>query len=1169
MLQNWTVILAAFGYIGLLFAIASYGDRISSNARTRTGSLIYPLSLAIYCTSWTFFGSVGLASSTGIEFLAIYVGPIIMVMFCTPLLTRVVRLAKAHNITSIADFIAARYGKSQTVAATVAVIALIGSVPYIALQLKAVASSLETVLGGGQPLGSLAQPVIGDIALIVTLAMAMFAVLFGTRHTDATEHQNGLILAIATESIVKLVAFVAVGIIVTFWMFGPGELMRKAAESPQALRALEYEPSWGTFAIMTLMSFFAILLLPRQFHVSVVENTSELEIRRARWIFPLYLVAINLFVIPIALAGLILAPLGANSDMYVLALPLSWGSPALTIAVFIGGLSAATAMVIVECVALAIMISNHIVMPLLLQRSIIAPADSKNIGGLLLQIRRIAIFGILLLAYFYYRQSGSAQLASIGLLSFAAVAQFAPAFFGGLFWRRATALGAIGGMAVGFTVWGYTLFLPSFADAGLIGQQMLREGPFGIGVLRPQALFGTDFPPLIHGVLWSLLLNIATYVALSFAARQSSIERLQADLFVPQGTAPISPNFRRWRTMVTVGDLLSTVSQYLGPERARLSFETFAVTQRVNLDRSASADFQLVRHAEHLIASTIGVASARLVMSLLLRRRSVSGKAALKLLDDAHAALHYNQEVLQTALNHVQQGIAVFNRNTQLICFNRQFAEILDLPPQMTQVGITLDEILDDLKPKVQHLFGDDTAFVARRRIAYTTEGVAHRERFPDRNLVVEIRAARMPEGTVITFSDITQSVEAAEALERANATLENRVRERTEELTRLNSELERAKGVAEQANISKTRFLAAASHDLLQPLNAAKLYVTSLVERKIGGDEARIVTNIDHSLEQIEELLGALLDISRLEAGALKPSISSFRASDILRSLEVEFAPLARDKGLDLTFIQSSLPIRTDRTLLLRLIQNLISNAIKYTPHGRVLVGCRRRGASLEICVYDRGIGILPAQRSEIFKEFHRLDQGARVARGIGLGLSIVQRIARVLDHQLSVEANTHGGSRFTITVPISETVTLVGTIANVMSAARTPMEGALIVVIENEPAIIDGMRTLINGWGANVIAEPDLAGAISAIEKAGQAPTGIVVDYHLDQGDGIAAIAAIRSRFGASIPAMLLTADRSPKVREAARAADVAMFNKPLKPASLRAMLGQWSRQKTVAAE
>lgn len=1165
MLANWVVIVAAFGYIGLLFAIASYGDRVSGEPRGRAGVLIYPLSLAIYCTSWTFFGSVGLASRTGPEFLAIYVGPIIMVGLCTPLLMRVVRLAKNHNITSIADFIAARYGKSQAVAATVAGIALIGSVPYIALQLKAVASSLETVMGAA----STVQPVIGDVALIVTFAMAMFAVLFGTRHTDATEHQHGLILAIASESIVKLFAFIAVGAFVTFWMFSPAELLQQATASAEARRVMEYQPSWANFAVMTLLSFFAIVLLPRQFHVGVVENMSDIEVRRARWLFPLYLVAINLFVIPIALAGLIVFPLGGvNSDMFVLALPLAGGSPMLTVAVFIGGLSAATAMVIVECVALAIMVSNHIVMPLVLQRSTASPADSQNVGGFLLKIRRVAIFGILLLAYFYYRQSGDAQLASIGLLSFAAVAQFAPAFFGGLFWRRGTALGALAGMIVGFLVWAYTLFLPSFADAALIGAEVLKHGPLGIGALRPQALLDLDLPPLMHGVLWSLALNIAAYVIVSLARQPSSIEHLQADLFVPR-LAPAAPNFRRWRTTVTVEDLMNTVGQYLGPERTRASFEAFAAANRIALERGTPADFPLLRHAEYLIASAIGVASARLVLSLLLRKRTVSGKAALKLLDDAHAALHYNQEILQTALNHVRQGIAVFNREHQLICSNRQFGEILDLPPRILQVGVTLEEILETIKPKVAHPACDDASFVATRLAAYTTEGTPHSERFLDRNLVIEVRANRMPDGVVITFSDITQSVEAAEALERANATLERRVRERTEELMRLNSELARAKGEADEANLSKTRFLAAAGHDLLQPLNAARLYVTSLVERQIGGEDARLVANIDGSLEQIEQLLGALLDISRLDAGALKPSLTSFRVSDVLRTLRVEFAPIARAKGLELDFVLSSQPIQSDKTMLLRLLQNLVSNAIKYTPKGKVLVGCRRRGKSLQIDVYDTGIGIPVGKRKEIFKEFHRLDQGARIARGLGLGLSIVQRMARVLNHGLALDSNRSGGSHFSVTVPTTEIVTHASTIANVISASRTPLQGALIVVIENEPAILDGMRTLITGWGADVVAEPDAAGAMQAIERDGRRPTGFVVDYHLDRGHGIAAIGDMREKYGADIPAILITADRSPKVREAARAAHVNVLNKPVKPASLRAIIGQWCKQRLLAAE
>src|ERR1700758_2086136 len=381
MLQGWVVIAIALAYIGLLFVVASYGD--SARARRRGGAnarmIIYPLSLAIYCTSWTFFGSVGLASRTGFDFLTIYIGPMLMVGLGFPLLIRIVRLAKSQNIPSIADFIAARYGKSQAVAATVALIAIVGSVPYIALQLKAMASSLETILSEDKAFSSI--PIIGDIALIVTLAMAVFAVLFGTRQTDATEHQHGLMLAVATESIIKLVAFLTAGAFVTFWMFTPVELVERAMKTPEAVRAIDYVPSIGNFLTMVLLSFCAIMLLPRQFHVSVVENSSDAEVGRARWLFPLYLVAINVFVIPIAIAGLVIFPFGAvDSDMFVLALPMEGNAPLLSIVVFVGGLSAATAMVMVECVALAIMVSNDIVLPLVLQRRGAARNEPKDFG---------------------------------------------------------------------------------------------------------------------------------------------------------------------------------------------------------------------------------------------------------------------------------------------------------------------------------------------------------------------------------------------------------------------------------------------------------------------------------------------------------------------------------------------------------------------------------------------------------------------------------------------------------------------------------------------------------------------------------------------------------------------------------------------------------------------
>jgi signal transduction histidine kinase/CheY-like chemotaxis protein len=427
-----------------------------------------------------------------------------------------------------------------------------------------------------------------------------------------------------------------------------------------------------------------------------------------------------------------------------------------------------------------------------------------------------------------------------------------------------------------------------------------------------------------------------------------------------------------------------------------------------------------------------------------------------------------------------------------------------------------------------------------------------------------------MPGGAlVITFSDITPSVEAAEALERANASLENRVRERTEELTRLNSELARAKSAAEDANISKTRFLAAASHDVLQPLNAARLYVTSLVERAGGGDNARLVENIDESLEAIEDILGALLDISRLDAGAMTPSISSFRIGDLMRSLEIEFAPVARAKDLDLTFVTSSLPVKSDRVLLRRLLQNLISNAIKYTPQGRVLIGARRRGRMLQLEIYDTGVGIPVQKRREIFKEFHRLDQGARIARGLGLGLSIVERIARVLDHTVTIDSNRSGGSRFAVRLPIADAITFTAAVTSATPLSRAPMSGTRIVCIENDPAILDGMRTLLTGWDAAVIAAHDPEAAIAAISATGGPITGLLVDYHLDRGNGIAAIRDIRARFGQQIPAILITADRSPAVRAAAAEDRIVVLNKPVKPAALRALLGQWRAQQMIAAE
>jgi Na+/proline symporter/CheY-like chemotaxis protein len=1165
MLQGWVVIAIALAYIGLLFVIASYGDQLRELGRiSRTRLLIYPLCLAIYCTSWTFFGSVGLASRSGFDFLTIYIGPVLMIGLCTPLIIRIVQIAKSQNITSIADFIAARYGKHQAVAATVALIAIVGTVPYIALQLKAVSSSVSTILHHIMDGAGSAPPVIGDVSLIVAMLMAAFAVLFGTRHIDATEHQDGLMLAVATESIVKLAAFLAVGLFVMFWMFnGPIDLFSKALERPDTAAVLTKTQGFGTLVAMTLLSFVAIVLLPRQFHVTVVENHEESEIRRAAWLFPIYLVLINLFVVPIALAGLLTFPGGkVDSDMFVLSLPLSVGSSFFTIAAFVGGLSAATAMVIVESVALAIMVSNDLVVPFVLQQRASLVTNRSDVGALLLTIRRVAIFGILSLAYLYYRLVGDAQLAAIGLLSFAAVAQLAPAFFGGLFWRSGTARGAIAGMTIGILLWAYTLLLPNLAGVDVISAAILKDGPFGITLLRPQSILGLDLPPLAHGVFWSLALNIMAYVAFSLGRAPTPIERLQADVFVPSGLAP-TPSFRLWRSTVTVEELAATVSRYLGEERTRTSFENFALAQGQSLSPASEANFQLLKHAEYLLASAIGAASSRLVLSLVLRKRTVSTKAALKLIDDASAAIHYNREILQTALEHVRQGIAVFDTEQRLVCWNRQFGEILDLPREIIGIGLHLEEILRYHAERGMLGEGRSDELVQERLLRYRDAAEPFLERFPEHGLVIEVRANRMPGGGVVTtFTDITPSVEAAEALER-------RVRERTQELTHLNAELARAKADAEDANISKTRFIAAASHDILQPLNAARLYVTSLVERQGAGEDARLVGNIDASLDAVEEILGALLDISRLDTGAMKPEFTSFRIDDVLRQLEVEFAPIARERGLDLTFVPSGAIVRSDRRLLRRLLQNLVSNAIKYTPKGRVLVGCRRRSGAVRIDVCDTGLGIPVSQTRNIFREFHRLDEGARIARGLGLGLSIVERITRVLDHRLELHSASRRGSRFSVEVPVSTTASSLPILHATPSIDPIRLDGVAVLCIDNDPQILDGMEALLGGWGCRVLKAVDLASAQEAVREADIELSGLLVDYHLGDDNGIDVIAALQRALGEGFPAILITADRTPRVRDEARRRDIPVLNKPVKPAALRALLAQWRLRRVAAAE
>ncbi len=1189
MLAGWVALVAAMLYLLALFAIAHYGDtRGRGLLQGRFRSTIYALTLAVYCTSWTFLGSVGLASRAGLDFLPIYLGPLIGILLGLPLIARITHIAKSQRITSVADFIGARYGKNGKVAAMVAVIAVVGTVPYIALQLKAISASLEIIVFRelGYVPGISGFATIGDISLLVTVVLAAFAIAFGTRHIDATEHQNGLMLAVAAESLVKLLAFLAVGFFVLYWMFdGFDDLFTKAREIPAAAAMLSTAPDPWVWTTTTMLAACAIFLLPRQFHVMVVENRDARDLRRMAWHFPIYLVAINIFVIPIALAGLIIFPEpGVDRDFMVLSLPLQANAGVIALIAFIGALSAATAMVIVESVACGIMISNDLAMPFLLRRTNLRPKDimedaepvkivGRDMVDTVLTIRRVAVVVILFLGFAYYRGSEKAALASIGLLSFAAIAQLVPAFFLGLFWQRANGQGALAGLAIGFLSWLYLLFLPTLAgNEGFIAH-VVRDGPFGLSFLAPSNIMSADVPRLVQGVAISLFLNVSAVVLISLLREPTPIERLQASLFTGPEANASGPGFKLWRSSVSVEDLRATVARYLGDERTDRAFHGFEQERGSIFTPGQEADAHTIRFAEQLLASAIGAASSRLVLSLMLRRRNVSTEAALKLLDDASAAIQYSRTLLQHGLDHTRQGVTVFDQELRLVCWNRAFQDLFGLPPELVRFGVGLDEIVSFNAKR--GLYGRATSadVIAQRIAALVQETEPQRLRLLPSNRVIEIRSNHLPDGGLVTtYADITDAVAAEKALEDANATLERRVRTRTDELTQANKALARAKLEAEEANASKTRFLAAASHDIIQPLNAARLYSTALSEALGGSGQADLADNVESSLNAVEEILSALLEISRLDTGKLQSELTNFQISDLLNQLQIEFGPVASAKGIELVFVPSSLAVTSDRRLLRRLLQNLISNAIKYTLKGRVLVGVLRRGATVELVIGDTGIGIPASKHKAVFKEFQRLEQGARIERGLGLGLSIVERIVKGLGLKLDLSSRPGHGTIFRVAVPRAPASSSTEKPVREEMASATaysPLSGLQVVVIDNEPTILDGMNLMLTGWGCKVYTGQDAGEALAKLKAAKAQPAIALVDYHLDQGNGIDTIQKLRWRFSPDLPAVLITADRSPEVRERALAENIQLLNKPIRPPALRALLAQLSLAGHRAAE
>lgn len=1098
MLSASTVVIAGLVWVLLLFAVALYGER-RADRFARLWPAIYALSLAVYCTAWTFYGTVTQAARWNTPIPPTFIGTILLFVFALPFLGRLAALSKAQNSASLADLIASRFGKDARLAAWITMVAVLGMVPYVALQLKAVAMSYAMLTGGAAQV-----PAWQDAAFWIAVVMALFAMLFGTRRAAATEHNRGLVLAVAFESLTKLAAMLAVGAFAVFGMNdGLGAL---AARVPSAFQG---RPDSGFFALVALGAM-AMFTLPHQFHLGIVELRERRDLHTARWLFPLYLLLIAAPILPLAWAGRVAFGDLVPSDLYVLALPLSEGHHALALLTFLGGVSAATGMVILVALTLSIMISNHWFAPRVVRS---AGADSGDLRAVVLRHRRYAIAFVVLLAWAYSRAMvASEALADIGALSFSALALLAPAILAAVYRPQLPARAVLRGLQVGVALWCWIILLPLAGD--LAGAASLHF-PAALAWLEPTRFFGLGgIDRLARGTLVSLVASAMAMIG-----------------FARQGAADDAFSAGRIESSV----LRALASRFLPEAQSAALFD--------DADRYAGAE--RVARVERELAPVIGAASARLLVDAARRAPAAALERVAEFVGEASQTLRFNQQILEAALENMSQGISVVDAELRLVAWNQRYAERFDYPAELLRVGTPIATLLRfNLDRGLGG--GHDSARDLDRRIEHMRAGTPYvtERHFPEGS-VIEIRGNPMPGGGfVATFTDVTAFRAHEAELKRAAETLEQRVAERTEDFARATAE-------AERANQAKTRFLAAVSHDLLQPIHAAHLFTHALGQSLKHGEYLEGVQQIDGALNSAEALLAGLLDISRLDAGGMTPQVRPFALGEVLQHLASEFRVLAAERGLALRCVPTRVWVESDPQLLRRVLQNFLANAVRYTQRGRVLIGCRRRGATLSIEVWDSGPGIAESERQIIFEEFRRLDRGSQ---GLGLGLAIAERITRLLGHPLRLRSTVGRGSMFAVDVPIAtarpQTEAAPATVVEQAPRAK-------VLVVDNDAAVLKAMQSLLAGWQCEVFAARDADDAL--IHADARRPDLLLLDYHLDGGhNGLQLRAQLGPDF-VDVPTIVITADHSDSVRQAVLAAGCHLLHKPVKPLALKSLMNR----------
>lgn len=1149
MIDSSIIISCTALYLAALFYIAYRGDKQASNI-SRFQPVIYTLSLTVYCTSWTFYGAVGNAAESGLSYFTIYLGPILVFVFFFPFLKKIIAAAKRHKSTSIADFIATRYGKSNRLSALITVIAFVGTMPYIALQIKAISNSYDTLIGTSV---NVSMSPFADTAFALAIILAVFSILFGARTIDASQHHKGLIYAIGFESIVKIISFCAIAFLAYSIVDAVALKNESNLNTGQLLMAPFQSVEFSSGLLTkTFLAAGAIFLLPRQFHVLAVEARGGENL--SRWVFPLYLIIFSLAVVPITAAGLLLAQGKESADLFVLMIPMLEEHKFLSILSYLGGFSAATGMVIVATIALSTMVSNDLIFPLLVR--FYKGNTKQEFHTILLIVRRLTIFSLVLLAYGYFYVGGAEKsLHSVGLISFAAAIQFLPAILGSIYWHRGHRNGAFVGLLLGFVTWIYCLLLPSLSGSSWMPSLFVDLLANQQSVFNPNQLFGIQFDDtLTHGVFWSLFFNSAAFIYFSLKATPSLIDRLQASSYIDQNKGiHISGDKYKFK----VADLFDLCARFTGEDRARQYFSEHQYD--LNAIYTQDADFQFKELSERLLASSIGSATAEHLIRSAAITEELTNPNLYGFIDQTEQAIEFNRELLQVTLDHIGQAVSVVDKDLCLKVWNRQYIEFFDYDDDFIRAGKPIEEVI---RFNVNRGYGPALSETLEQRINkrlnyLRTGGEYTYVRQWQNGRIIQTEGGRMPDGGYITtYTDITPLKEAENRLSAINETLEAKVAERTEMLSSVNQQLE-------DVINSKTHFLAAASHDLVQPISASKLYMGALLEDLADDlNKKDLASNALNALTTAETLIKSLLHLSKLDSGVLKPDMSSFSLNDIFNEIRNEFSVIASRKGLTLRILPATgKATESDRSLLLSVLQNLVANAIRYTDKGTVLVICRRASnKQWRIEVRDSGAGVLLEDQEEIFHPFKKLNKNNN-NEGVGLGLAICRQASILLGHMMNMTSQLDKGSVFSITIPRIKNNTLsnnnVETLVDHSSYTKNWLTGRKILCVDNDEGILQASRSLLERWGASIICV-NSAKKFHQIVKAGEVFDLILMDYQLgDEETGLDLLQIYQRLYGDRFTGILVTAEQSSSLESLVREEGFLFLEKPVEPAKLRSLI------------